>query len=287
MARSIETIYNEILIEKDNMTVLKNQLYNENGTTILSDYQNLLTGLQSTVPVAIWKLWAFITSVTYNFEEQRWDDFVTQIEGIKDSTPVYNKKWWNEKVLYFQNGYIIEINPVTNAPYYSVIDLNARILTTCTVTDLAGKVVLKVRRKDTDLLSVGELASLTAYIGEIKPVGDKVIINNFLPDNLKLYYKIYYNPLVDVTNIKSSVESVINDYIQNLGFDDEFNVTVLTDRIQQLSGVIDPVYISGEGRSEAGSFITIENYYKTVAGYAKIDDLFTLSSTITYIAKIN
>jgi len=286
MARAISEIYNEILAEKENMTVLKNVLYNEDGTTTLSDYQDLLTGLQSNVPVAIWKLWTFITSVTYNIEEQRWDDFVTQITDIKNSAKIYNKKWWNEKVLYFQEGYIIEIDPVDNSIAYSVIDTNANIIASCTVTDLAGKVVLKIRGRDTDILTPTQRAEFEAYIAKIKPVGDRVVINNFLSDKLKLYYTIYYNPLIPVTTVTSNVESVINDYIQNLGFDDEVNITKLTDLIQAVEGVVDPVYTSGYGRSEAGSFATIINYYQATAGYAEIDTLFPLSNTLTFTPKI-
>lgn len=283
-ARSIDTIFQEIQTEKNTMSVINTALTNNDGTTSIDTEQDLLDRLQSNNKVSIWKLWAFVSAVQLNFTEQRWDQFKEEVEIIKDATPVYNKQWWSERALEFQTGSILEINPDDNSIQYPVIDTNAQIIGNCAVTDLAGKVILKIRHtNNSNVIPMLELGEFTTYINTLKPVGDRVIINNLEPDNIKLYYNIYYNSLV--TTVQSDVESTINDYLDNLGFDSNVNINTLTNLLQELDGVVDPVFLSGEGKHGATAYTSIYNYYDTVAGYAIIDPLFQLSTTINYITK--
>jgi len=292
MAHSIDEIYQAIQAEKNTMSVINSKLTNEDGSTTLNSEQDLLISLQTTSKVSIWKLWAYIFAVVSNFLEQSWDNFKLILEGIKDTTAVYTAKWWTEKAKEWQYGYQLE-SLSDNSLGYSATDLAAQLIEHAAVTDIPGKVSLKVRRKDTDILSVLELASFESYIAKLKPIGDRVIITNYQADDIKLYYTIYYDPFYAST-IVSAVNSVINDYLKNIGFNSELNVTDLTDALQAVSGVIDPVFVSAEGKHQGSSYQSFTNYYTAVAGYCKIDATFPLGTlltdypllgTIQYIAK--
>lgn len=285
MARSISEIYEQIVSEKSDMTVLKNVLLNEDGSSSISTNQDLLNSLQSDTPVAIWKLWAFISAVAYNTEEQRWDDFLEEVTAIKNSTPVYNRKWWVEQALNFQYNHNVVINEDTNSIEYTVTDEAAKIIGSCTVSDVSGKVVLKIRGANSDILTSDELSQFNTYINKIKPVGDRVIVNNFLADKLKIYYNIYYNPLLNLSDIKSNVESTINNYITNLPYDNAVNINQLTDLLQEVEGVEEPVFLNAEGKANAGSYNSFNNFYTTTAGYCKIDSSFPLDTTLNYLVK--
>jgi len=286
MSRSIDTIFQEIQTEKNTMSTLVDKLTNYDGTTTINTEQDLLNQLQSENKVAIWKLWAYITAVNANFEEQLWDEFIVNIENIKDSTPVYNAKWWVEKSNEWQDGYTLTIDSEDNSISYDVIDETARKVGHSAVSDSNGKVILKIRGSDTNLLTAPQLASYTSYINTLKPVGDRVIINNYEPDDIKMYYDIYYNPLIDIATITSEVENTINDYLANINFNSELNITDLTDKLQLIEGVVSPVFDNAEGKHAGEPYVAFTNYYTAIAGYCAIDPAFALTTTITYISKI-
>ena len=285
MANSVDYYFRLMQKEKNNQPTISSLLTNYDGTTLINTEQELLTQLQSENKVAVWKLWMYITAVQNNFISQNMDLFKTEIEAIKDATPVYNKQWWSERALEFQTGYTLEIAD-DNSIGYAVEDLNARIIGNCAVSDFNGKVVLKIRGKNTDLLTTSQYNEFTSYVSKFKPVGDRVIINNYTADDLKLSYTIYYNSLSEAT-IQASVEDAINNYIANLGFDSELNITDLTNILQELDGVVDPVFVSGEGKQGAAAYSSFTNYYDTIAGYARIDPAFPLSTSINYVIKNN
>lgn len=287
MSRSIDTIFQNIQTEKNNMTTINTLLTNPDGSTTLNTEQDLLNDLTSTNKVSMWNLWSYITAVTANFSEQLWDSFKVEVEEIKDSTPVYNAKWWVERATEWQNGHTLEIDSTDNSISYAIIDENAREVEHAAVSDLAGTVALKIRGKSSNILTAPQLESFESYIATLKPVGDRVLIHNLNPDDIKMYYEIYYNPLTDVALIEGSVQSTINDYLANINFNSELNIVELTDLLQDIEGVVDPVFISAEGKHGGAVYNSVINYYTAIAGYCVIDALFPLSNTITYTSKNN
>ena len=115
----------------------------------------------------------------------------------------------------------------------------------------------------------------------------------FIPaDLLKLFYKIYYNPLVlapDGSLLSEAstfpVQNTINSFIKSLQFNGEFNLTALTDALQKTEGVVDPVLTSAEAKFGSYQYQPIVDFYVANAGYLKIDTDFPLSNTLTYIPK--
>jgi len=286
MARTIDAIFQEIITEKINQATLKDKLLNEDGTSSLSTEQDLLDSLKTTSKVAIWKLWAYITSVVIWAHENLWDLFKVEIETIKESAFVASLLWWTEKCKVWQFGYSLTIDSDDYSVGYDTIDDTVQYIEHAAAIESGGKVILKVRRETSDILSAEELESFESYVFQLKFAGTRVIIWNFESDKLKLYYDVYYDPIVGLTTIQANVETIIDDYLDNIEFNSEVDITQLTDNIQTVEGVKAITFTSGEGRADyASTFTNIDNYYSSIAGYCSIDPLSPLSTTLNYIAK--
>lgn len=155
-------------------------------------------------------------------------------------------------------------------------------------------VILKIATLDgsgepQQLDATSELA-FQQYIKKMKPPGVKLLVVNRPADSLKIYFKIYINPLVmnlDGTLLSDPsvrpVDAVINNYCKSLNFDGIFNVTELTDKIQQALGVANPVFQNAEAKYGLLPYSPIVDYYNPNAGYLRIDPAFPLETTITYL----
>jgi len=289
MARSVDTLFQLMQTEKNTMSYIKDKLTNPDGTTTIKTEQELLTELQSTNPVGIWRLWQFLTAVEMNFLEQNWDEIRTEIEDIKASAFIGGKEWWVEKCEEWQNGDFVIIDPDNYSIHYDIIDENKQLIKHATISEIGGKVILKVQKEyetPINLLSTAELESFTSYVNKVKFAGTRINIWNFNPDLLHLEYTIYYDPLINISTITTNVEKVIGDYIQNLPFDSEFSKTELTNLLQDVEGVISPVFTFGEGKTEGGNYVEFDNYYTGIAGFCAIDPAFPLLTSINYISKI-
>lgn len=285
MAREIDVIYQEIITEKSNQLTLKTKLLNEDGTSTLSTEQDLLTSLTTTSKVAIWKLWAYTTAVVMWTQEKLWDLFKSEVELIKSNAFVGSLSWWEAKAIEFQYGDILIIDPTVYTIGYSTIDVVKQIVEHSACIEFGGKVYLKIRRKDTDILSIPELAAFTSYVKQIKFAGTQVVIYNLNADDLKLYYEVFYNPIIDEAVVKANVETTINEYLLNIPFNGELDINALNVSIKAISGVKAVRLISASAKNGASPYVTFDNYYTSVAGYANIDAGYPLSTTVIYTKK--
>jgi len=286
--RTINEIYESIIVEKNNMETLRNKLTNEDGSTTLSDEQDLLDSLSSSSKVAIWKLWAYLTAVVIYVHEGLWYQFKKDVTSIIDTSFVGTRKWLINEAKKFQYGDDLTLDTDYYNLYYTVKDENKQIIGSANATESGGNVQLKVRRKDTDILSGPEMTSFVNYINNIKIAGQRVSILNYPGDELKLYFTIYYQGMYNSTIIQSNVEDVIYEYIQNIEFDSTINITKLVDNIQNIDGVegVDfDATQSGGLPNTYTTWIPITNYYNSVAGWNTISPSYPLTSTITYIAR--
>jgi len=285
MARSIDTIYQSIISEKINQPTLNTKLLNEDGSTTLNTEQQLLTSLSTTSKVSIWKLVFYTISVCIFTLESLWDLFKTEIEAIKSTSEPGTLRWWVDKIKKFQYEDVLIIDPDTFATGYALIDVNKQIIKNCAAVENDRLLTIKIRGKSSDILTVPQFDALQSYINATKFAGTKILTYNLLPDDLILNYTVYYDPIVNIDTVKSNVETAINDYISNVEFNSELNLTILTDRIQAVNGVKGVNKISAYGRSLSAPFVLFDNYYNSVAGYNIIDPSTPLSSSITYIEK--
>lgn len=288
MARTINEIYQSIIVEKNSMPTLRNKLTNEDGSTSLSNEQDLLNDLTTDNKVAIWKLWAYMTAVMMWIHEGLWDVFKADVTTIIDSAFVATSKWLIKRALEFQFGDSLVMDTENYTFSYPTIDTTKQIIVNANVYEGGGRVYLKVRRKDTDLLTSEELTSFSAYINKIKVAGQRIAILNYPADQLKLYFTIYYDGVYPLSTVQSNVEATISNYIENIEFDSILNITTLIDSIQQIEGVKGVEYdnINSAGKADnTGAWITIKNYYNTSAGWNRIADGYSLADTINYVIK--
>jgi len=285
MARTIDTIYQEIIVEKTNQPTLKYKLLNEDGTSTLSTEQDLLTRLTSNSKVAIWKLWAYTTAVVIWTQEKLWDLFKVEVETIKANSFVGSLTWWESKAKEFQYGDTLVVDPITYAISYATLDIVKQIIEHSACIEFGGKVYLKVRRLDIDILSVPELEAFKSYVNSIKFAGTQVVIYNLNADDLKLNYEVFYNPIIDEAIVKAQIESAVNNYISNIPFNGELDINALNVLMKSVNGVKAVRFISGYAKNGANAYTQFDNYYTSVAGYCNVDVAYPLSTTITYTKK--
>jgi hypothetical protein len=178
---------------------------------------------------------------------------------------------------------------------YATIDTETQIVKLASASEVGNIVVLKVAKLDGSgvpekLDETDELGPFVEYIKLLKPPGVKLSIVSRDADLLKIYYRVYINPLVmnasgellSDTSVKP-VEDAINAYCKGLNFNGVFSVTELTDKIQQATGVSNPVFESAASKYGLTPYAAINDYFTPNAGYFKIDEDFPLSATITYL----
>ncbi len=286
MARTITQIYDAMILEKQTMSALNDLQPNMDSS------QTLLQDLTSTSKVAIWRLMFFVMAVAIWSIEMLFDDQVTWIENRAKQLIVGTAIWYRQKALEFQYGDPLVM--VDNIYQYSPVNPSNQIITLASVNEVGGIVLIKVAKTPTsspEPLASPELDAFVAYMQKVKFAGVGISCISRDPDLLKIHYKIYYDPLVmnssgeliSDTSVKP-VEDAINNYCKELPFDGIFIVTALTDKIQQSSGVSNPVFQTAEVKYGTNPYVLMGDYYNPNAGYLKVDPIYLLSTTITYIS---
>lgn len=275
--RTISEIYNVMITEKITKSTLT-QLQPQ-----IDDHQTFLDDLKNTTKVAIWRSFIWLVAFQTYIFEQIMVSYQEEVDLMISNSYVGSVKWYTAKAKEFQTGYSL----VFNSDYsigYPTEDLTARIVEFAAGEESAGTFYLKVRRADTDILSVTELAEFQEYIRQIKFAGTRIIIRNEYSDKIKLYMNIVYNPQYNLDTLKTAVYAAINDYLANIEFDSTFRVNSLVDKLQLVEGVVDPqlIWTTSEVKPNSGSYNPLTYSYKPFSGYIEVDGSFPLTSTITF-----
>jgi hypothetical protein len=289
--RSLNQIYDEIIAEKENLSVLQGlYLPTEAG---VSNTQKLLNDLSSNSKVAIWRLWAWVTAVIIWTHETLWEKFKAEIIAILDGRVNYgHPKWFRQEVLNYQHGHEL-IWDGKKYRYAAPLPPEEGIIQQCAVVEAEDEygrlnVTIKVVKAENEPLEPDEKSAFTAYVRAIKPAGIKTFIKSNVADDLKLSWDIYYDPLVlnadgeliTDTSIKP-VEVAIDSFLKQLPFNGMLVLTRLVDAVQNAEGVADPVLNSAEAKYGANAYEVINARYLPDAGHLKVEEL-----TINYIANV-
>lgn len=284
MARTIKEIYDEMIVEKATMSSLSGLQPSTDTAT------NLLNELDSGSKVARWRLLFYVVAVGIWIHEKIFDKHKEAIELRASQLYVGTVTWYHAQCFLFQLGDSLTWNG-TKYEYATVTPAN-QIIERASVKEVSGQVVLKVAKLSGTLptkLTTTEFNAFTAYLTKIKFAGTNLSIISRDADLLKIAYDVKYDPLL----LSSSgellstpgifpAEDAINNYIQNLPFDGNLNLTKLTDEIQKAEGVIDPVIGIAEAKYGGLPYTTITNNYNADAGHMIIDPAHPLSTSITY-----
>jgi len=305
MARTIATIYNAMITEKETFSNLSNL----SPTAQANPAQSLLTDLTSTSKVAIWRLIFYVIAVAIWIHESLWDIFLANVQTIISNAIPGTLQWYVATIKAFQYGYALTWNGSTFV--YSTIDSTAICVNQCAITLSEGTLNIRVATLagGTILqpLSVAQETALIEYIQNIKIAGTQFNVINQAADLLQIAYTVYYNPLIIYYNSSNGsdplngslisnpsvfpVNNAILNYIQTLDqifFNGNFQVSDLTDAIQAAEGITNVVATTVNAKSGSGAYQNILSVtgqiYQTAAGYLAIDPAYPLSSAITYIA---
>lgn len=284
MARKITEIYDQIITEKQSFSSL-------NGLEPATETAtNLMTELTSGSKVAQWRLFAYIVAVAIWVHEVLFDKHKEDVEKRASELYVGSLLWYHQQCFLFQYGDTLSWNGTKYE--YAAITPAIQIIERASVTDVGGQLRIKVAKLVSGLpvkLTTTELNAFTAYMTRVKFAGTNTDIVSRDADLLKIYYDVKVDPLV----LSSSgellsalgtypVHDAIETYIQNLPFDGILNITKLTDEIQKVEGVIDPIISSASAKYGTLAYSAINNSYNADAGHMIIDSAFPLTNTITY-----
>ncbi|CAB4127986.1 hypothetical protein UFOVP105_10 [uncultured Caudovirales phage] len=292
--RTISEIYNSMIAEKESFASLSD-------LSLAPDTaQTFLTDLTSSSKVAIWRLLFWVVAVAIWTHEQVFELFRAEIVTLGTSLITGTRNWYRLQSEAFQYGDALTWNPLTLKFEYARGSTGLKIVKHASVREAVGILRIKVAKSDgaggLTPLSGPEQTAFETYINQIKFAGTSVSVVNLSADLLKLQIDVYYNPMLMTEtgeNIVVSgsypVRDAINNHLIDLPFDGTFNLTKLTDAIQNAYGVIDTVINLSEAKSGSNPYVSTGQNYIANAGYLKIDPTFPLNSTavINYIAKID
>lgn len=285
MARTILQIYDEMISEKETMIQLNAlQPSMDSGQTLLND-------LTSTSKVAVWRLIFFVVAVQVWTLEKLFDDHKAWIEQRALEIQTGTLSWYEKKAKEFQYGDSLQF--IDDIYQYSPVNPANRVVHLASATEAGNLVVLKVAKNvanNIEELSPLEITAFQAYLNKVRFAGTQIVLVSRPADLLKVYYKIYYDPLLlsPSGELLSTpgvypVEEAINEYCKGLTFDGKLSITQLTDALQGVVGVVNPVFQNASAKYGSGVYAPIIDYYNPNAGYLKIDTAFPLNTTITYL----
>jgi len=271
MARTIQVIYDSIIAEKQNQSILSEM------QPQMDSSQTLLNDLNSTSKVGIWRLIFWVFAVAIWTVEKLWDQFKIDIETLRAQAVPGTAAWLQNEAFKFQFGDpLVQIN---NIFQYALTDASKQIIKRCAVADTFNSVTVKVAKLENEEpagLSNEELTAFTNYMIYYKRfAGVLMNIVSQEADLLKISCTIYYDPLIELSEIKLNVAQSINNYLANLKFNGVLSVTRLTDYMQDASGVTDVVVAMVEAQPNGANYIEIERIYNPISGYFKIDTDFS------------
>lgn len=280
MARSIKEIYDSMDSERQNMASLTTLAPSVNSA------QTLLSDLNSPSKVAYWRLFMWVVSFGIWVFETLMDLFKADVDGIIAKFRPGTLRWYQEQAFLFQDGHELTWNAAARKYEYATVNDSSKIVKLCSATAPSNIVRIKAAKLvsgEPAALSSAELARLQAYYFMIGyPI--KLVCVSYAADLLKITGTVKYNPLADKEAVRLVVEAVINAHLKALPFDGRFNVNILIDKVQAVTGVEDFTTVSVETKYGLLSYAPVVDEYQTNAGYARIDTVtFPLSATLNYV----
>ncbi|OSZ79263.1 hypothetical protein CAP35_13700 [Chitinophagaceae bacterium IBVUCB1] len=263
------------------------QIYDELVAKAVAEY----AAVGATLQPANWskysprRLTYWVFAVALNSLEVLWEEAKAFMLLLLSQRKTHTLGWYATMAKNFQYGKEL----VADKDYYdntgltqSQID-DMKIVKFASATDAPCGIALKVATLDGSgnmiPLSTPQLNALKAYMNRVKDAG--VYLDNYYKnqaaDNLKLSYKIYYDPLVlaadgkriDGTN-DTPVQSAIDAFIKSIDFDKKYRLDKQTDAIQAVDGVIIPHLVSAQAKYAALPYSDINVEYKPDSGYLRL-----------------
>ncbi len=281
MSRTISVIYDEIMAEKHSMEQLS-ALQPDVDTA-----QTMLTELNSSSKVAVWRLWVWITAVAMWIHEKLWDEFKAEVDAIVAAAIPGTARWYREIALLWQTSGTL--GWVDNKYQYNLVNPSLRVITRASAEDVSGLVQIKVA-KDVNgepvPLDTDQKDAFIAYMNQMKFAGVFLDITSNAADTVTVTATVNYDPQI-LTSIGARVDGTsgtpvvdaVNAFCKNIEWNGRMYRQKLIDAIQQVEGVIDVTVTTIQVNKSGSAPATLtDRYYQTDSGYIKLSS----SSTFTY-----
>jgi hypothetical protein len=286
MARTIEEIYTLIVQDKDAQTSIQTL------APTADTEQQLLSDLNSTSKVAIWRLMAYVMAVATHTHELLWDFFKTEVQAVADKAIIGTSRWYQDTVFKYQHGDSLIYDPNTGAYQYATENTALQIVKRCAIIEQPDGVlnitVAKITAGLPAPLSNAEQVGLAAFVKKVRFAGTRFTLLSGNGDVLRVQATIYYDGVVPDANITNDVKEAINTHIGQLPFNGDFLLSSLTDAIQSVKGVIDVVLTAVQTKAIISDpYTSVVRLHVPQYGYYKIDTTSgnTLNDTLTFIAQ--
>ncbi len=255
-----------------------NEIYNEIIAEKESGNYPELDELNSISKVAIWRLWVWIFAFFSNSLNEVFISFKSYINETFAKNQAGTLLWWISNIKKFQDNDSLEF--IGGVFKYPIIDETKQIIKQVALESRYPEVIFKVVSEDGSgnlvPISENQVDNLRAYINQIKFPGTYIDVISQLADDLRLNYRIYYNAQLSVSSIETAIREQADSYLSNIVFNGKFSITELTDEFQKITGVVNPMYLSGQAKNHfqnIAEYSEIEDYSNSVAGYMAIDNL--------------
>lgn len=253
--------------------------------------------------VSIETIFIYLIATVAHTIEELFDKHKAEITHIVETERFGLPGWYRKMALQFRYGVTVNDN-FNNPDYYApdgdfaITDIYPeayqddehypRIVKYAYAEETAEHlgVTIKIAKETDGVLSplddgtddtANEIAAFKAYMNRIKPAGIPIAVVNRPADELVLWLKVSYDPLVldqygrllSDTSVKP-VETAIQQYLNSIEFNGKFIPMKLIDAVQQAQGIKIVEIISATGRHDGYTAEPITMYYIPKAGYMKL-----------------
>lgn len=262
MARSVETIFNQMLTQKQATPAL--------------------AALTSSSSTAIWRLLLYVVAFCINVHERLWDTYRTEVNAAIEQMLPHRPKWYRDKALAFMRDKTL----IPDTDRYDTTGMSdddiaaAQVVkhATANENEQSSLLIIKVAGEDSATgkrtpITSAEQTQLTAYLHAVKDAGVRLSVINLPADRFRCNIDIYYDPNRDPDTVQYDCENAIRDYVENLPFNGEYSNMALIDTLQTIDGVRIAELQSAESTPAAtDAFAPINAYLVPAAGYFTVDN---------------
>ncbi len=246
-----QEIYNKIISEKKKYTELSE--------------------LNSDSKTAVWRIWCWIFAFFSKTMWELFEDLKSWIIDFYDKQQIGTLAWWDSEIRKFQYNSILEY--IDGRFRYRTIDKKKQIIKQVAIKGSYASLLFKVAKYDKNnnltALTEAEQESLLGYINQIKLPGLVCEVYSGSADKLTLNYKIYYNVSYSTAKLQKNIEKAIVGYLDNTVFNGKISPTFLTDAIQKVDGVANPIFVSGSIEND-NTTVELGDQYTALSGYYKL-----------------
>ena len=225
--------------------------------------------------------------------ESLFDKHTQEMDELAEKSLVASVPWYYERVMAYQHGDALVLNPETMAYGYPDTRPDRQVVKYAAVRDMGTWIqVLASGEKDNRPAALDEeqLKGLTAYIDRVKVAGVIVSVNSFEADKIQVRARISIDPLVlrtDGSRISDDtypVREAIDAYLAGVVYGGALNKTKLVDAMQEAPGVLDVTLESVQWSTDGG-----ETYNDVVGNnYQALGGCFVsaaLENTLSYVVE--